>query len=68
MSSRSLPESLVVDAAVEETAEAEINDTQENKPFQMEVPGRGIHPGKLTAMLRTNFGVSAYRVTVSAFY
>jgi hypothetical protein len=67
MASRSLLDSLPVESSAVNTAEAEIVGPLEDEPFRIEIPGRGIHPGKLTAMLRTNFGISAYRVTVSLF-
>ncbi len=30
----------------------------------VEIPGKDVHPAKLTAMLRSNFGIGAYDIMV----
>ncbi|KAG4436081.1 hypothetical protein IFR05_008437 [Cadophora sp. M221] len=32
--------------------------------LEFEIPGRSVHPAKLTAMLRANFGIGAYDIMV----
>ncbi|EPE30999.1 hypothetical protein GLAREA_03966 [Glarea lozoyensis ATCC 20868] len=44
-------------------APAEFAD--KNEEISIEIPGRSVHPGKLTAMLRSNFGFGAYDIMMS---
>jgi len=34
-------------------------------PLKISIPGRSVNPAKLTAMLRSNFGIGAYDIMVS---
>jgi hypothetical protein len=42
----------------------EYTDKNEESSIEIEIPGRSVHPGKLTAMLRSNFGFGAYDIMV----
>jgi hypothetical protein len=41
-----------------------VQDVPEDSESYIEIPGRSVHPAKLTAMLRSNFGIGAYNVMV----
>jgi hypothetical protein len=46
---------------IQETPE---HTESEHAEVSMEIPGRSVHPAKLTAMLRSNFGFGAYDIMV----
>lgn len=50
------------------TIEPDLQNARENsKPWLwLDIPGRSINPEKLTAMLRSNFGIGAYDIMVRA--
>ncbi len=43
---------------------SEFQDSEENTEVLIEIPGKSVHPAKLTAMLRSSFGVGAYDIMV----
>jgi len=47
-----------------EIQEAPEHTESEHTEVSMEIPGRSVHPAKLTAMLRSNFGFGAYDIMV----
>jgi len=42
----------------------DVEEADSTKESCLEIPGRSVHPGKLTAMLRSNFGIGAYEIMV----
>jgi hypothetical protein len=47
-----------------EIQEAPVHTESAHTEVSMEIPGRSVHPTKLIAMLRSNFGFGAYAIMV----
>ena len=41
-----------------------VQEPPKSAETSLEMPGRGLHPGKLTAMLRSKFGIGEYEIMV----
>lgn len=41
-----------------------VEEAPDNTEICLEIPGRSVHPSKLTAMLRSKFGIGAYDIMV----
>jgi hypothetical protein len=50
--------------AAPEIQEAPEHTESAHTEVSMEIPGRSVHPTKLIAMLRSNFGFGAYAIMV----
>ena len=51
-------------ATVESVSAIKIQDMSENTESCLAIPGRSVNPAKLTAMLRSSFGIGAYDIMV----
>ncbi|KAH6674872.1 hypothetical protein B0J14DRAFT_653050 [Halenospora varia] len=40
-------------------------EAPDNTEICLEIPGRSVHPSKLTAMLRSKFGIGAYDIMMA---
>jgi hypothetical protein len=47
-----------------EKAKPDPQDAQEISKLWLDIPGRSVNPAKLTAFLRSNFGIGAYDIMV----
>jgi hypothetical protein len=61
--STTMPALLVPEDTPVKTASAAQEQSENTESF-LEIPGRSVHPGKLTAMLRSNFGLGEYDIMV----